>query len=61
MHPSRGNGESASCHGRVQRVVDGEAHNFDDWPGLVELLAEMSRGKRGTKDGSAKGEEDEQK
>lgn len=31
-------------HGRVQRVVDGEVHRFDDWAGLVELLTEMLDG-----------------
>jgi len=28
-------------HGRVQRVVDGESHHFNDWPGLVSLLMAM--------------------
>ena len=28
-------------HGRVQRVVDGESHQFEDWKGLVEVLTEM--------------------
>jgi hypothetical protein len=29
-------------HGRVQRVVDGETHHFDDWPTLIELLVAMT-------------------
>jgi hypothetical protein len=27
--------------GKVQRVVDGESHQFDGWQGLADLLAEM--------------------
>jgi hypothetical protein len=27
--------------GKVQRVVDGEAHTFEDWQGLVRLLCQM--------------------
>ena len=30
--------------GRVQRVVDGEAHEFDDWQGLTDALAAMLPG-----------------
>ena len=32
--------EPAWC-GRVQHVMSGEAHNFQDWPGLVDLLLTM--------------------
>ena len=35
-----GTGE-AEWHGRVQRVIDGEAHQFDNLQGLVELLLKM--------------------
>ena len=28
-------------HGKVQRVVDGESHQFDDWQGLVNLFQAM--------------------
>jgi hypothetical protein len=27
--------------GRVQHVMSGEAHNFQDWPALVDLLLTM--------------------
>ncbi len=28
-------------HGKVQHVVDGEAHPFSGWQGLIELLLAM--------------------
>jgi hypothetical protein len=28
-------------HGRVQRVTDGEAHQFGEWDGLLSLLLAM--------------------
>ena len=31
----------AGCHGKVQRVVDGEAYHFDDWQALVAALQAM--------------------
>jgi hypothetical protein len=31
----------AEWHGKVQRVVDGEAHQFEDWQSLVDLLRSM--------------------
>ena len=45
--------------GKVQRVVDGEAHSFDDWQTLVELLIKMSRGKPATNKNSSGGYEHE--
>ena len=27
--------------GRVQRVVDGETHEFSDWQGMVDLIVKM--------------------
>ena len=38
--PAHGRAEPAWC-GRVQHVMSGEAHNFQDWPGLVDLLLTM--------------------
>ncbi len=38
-------GEREWC-GKVQRVVDGESHQFRDWQGLVELLLVMLSGNR---------------
>jgi hypothetical protein len=38
-HPER--------RGKVQRVVDGEAHQFADWPTLIELLVAMTAEKFG--------------
>jgi hypothetical protein len=35
------------CHGRVQRAVDGEAHLFDSWQGLIEKLSAMISGASG--------------
>jgi hypothetical protein len=32
------------CHGRVQRVADGESHQFKDWRGLVDTLSAMVSG-----------------
>jgi hypothetical protein len=31
----------AELHGKVQRVVDGESHQFKDWQGLMESLQGM--------------------
>jgi hypothetical protein len=36
----RAEGEWCWC-GRVQHVLSGEAHNFRDWPGLIDLLLTM--------------------
>jgi hypothetical protein len=33
--------EKAGWHGKVQRVVDGEAHQFDTWQELVNALQAM--------------------
>ena len=38
---SSGQGE---WHGKVQRVVDGETHQFDDWQHLMDLLVAMVSG-----------------
>jgi hypothetical protein len=37
------------CRGRVQRVVDGESYQFDDWQGLADLLMAMLEGTAPTK------------
>jgi hypothetical protein len=37
---ANGRAEATWC-GRVQHVMSGEAHNFQDWPGLVDLLLTM--------------------
>ncbi len=34
-------GDKAGWHGKVQRVVDGEAHQFDTWQELVNALQGM--------------------
>ena len=34
-------GGEKEWHGRVQLVVDGESHRFDDLQGLVDMLREM--------------------
>ena len=36
---------SANWQGRVQRVIDGESHQFDSLQGLVDLLLQMLSGK----------------
>jgi hypothetical protein len=36
---------SANWQGRVQRVIDGESHQFDNLQGLVDLLLQMLSGK----------------
>ena len=36
-----GEGGKAAWRGRVQRVVDGESHQFDDWQDLTETLMLM--------------------
>jgi len=33
----------------VQRVVDGESYQFDDWQGLADLLVAMLEGTAPTK------------
>lgn len=33
--------DKAGWHGKVQRVVDGEAHQFDTWQELVNVLQTM--------------------
>ncbi len=35
---------NAGWHGRVQRVIDGEMHEFDSLQNLANLLAEMLSG-----------------
>jgi hypothetical protein len=37
---SGGSGKTQWC-GKVQRVVDGEAHQFNGWQGLVDSLLTM--------------------
>ncbi len=34
----------AEWHGMVQRVVNGESHQFDNWQDLIDLLQEMLSG-----------------
>lgn len=34
----------AEWHGKVQRVVDGESHQFNNWQDLIDLLLEMLSG-----------------
>ena len=39
--------EAVRWCGKVQRVVDGESHQFDDWQSLIDLLlAMLSRDER---------------
>ena len=35
---------NTECTGKVQRVIDGESHQFDDWRGLMDLLLTMASG-----------------
>ncbi len=37
-------GGAATWHGRVQRVVDGESHPFNNWQDLINVLQEMLAG-----------------
>jgi hypothetical protein len=46
LHPKQ-----ARWHGKVQHVVTGEAHGFDDWPELLAWMTEMLRTDAGTKPG----------
>jgi len=32
---------SRHLHGKAQHVITGEAHNFSDWAGLVDILLAM--------------------
>jgi hypothetical protein len=46
---SAGSGDSGQVvyHGKVQRVVDGESHEFSSWLDLIDvLLAMLSHNKR---------------
>jgi hypothetical protein len=38
---SAGDSKKVVRGGRVQRVVDGESHQFNDWAGLTNLLVAM--------------------
>lgn len=44
----------AAWQGKVQRVIDGEAHEFSDWHTLIDLLAAMLAA-RGEPDDKSKG------
>lgn len=39
--------DKVECHGKVQRVVDGQSHQFDSWQGLVDLLVAMASSNKG--------------
>ena len=39
-------GGNLGWHGKVQRVVDGEAHQFSNWQDLCDLLAAMISNRR---------------
>jgi len=39
--------DKAECHGKVQRVVDGQSREFDSWQGLVDLLVVMLSSSKG--------------
>lgn len=32
---------TSACRGRVQRAVNGEAHDFQGWPALIQVLEAM--------------------
>jgi hypothetical protein len=40
-------GGKAEWRGNVQRVVDGESHQFSGWQGLTDLLLAMISNKQG--------------
>ena len=39
--------DTVECQGKVQRVVDGQSHQFDSWQGLVDLLVVMLSSNKG--------------
>ena len=46
----------AEWHGKVQRVVNGEARYFHDWPELVDLLLAMAPGEIARRENGPKDE-----
>ena len=60
LSPSQDGGETAECHGRVQRAVDGQADFFDDWASLIESLTAMTRDKHATTERLSGGQNNEQ-
>jgi hypothetical protein len=40
-------GDPVECHGRVQRVVDGETRAFSTWRDLVDVLHELLSNEKG--------------
>ena len=40
------------CRGKVQRVVDGESHQFNDGPDLLKLLVAMLAKRKGETGGN---------
>ncbi len=45
-----GNKQTEWC-GKVQQVVSGEAHNFRNWPMLIDLLLAMASAPLAERDG----------
>ena len=39
--------DKIECHGKVQRVVDGQSQQFDSWEGLVDVLMIMVSSNKG--------------
>ena len=50
--PSGDGGDGTEWRGKVQRVVDGEAHQFDGWQALVETLLSMLPERSGASGGT---------
>jgi hypothetical protein len=46
-------------HGRVQRAVNGEAYQFEDWQGLLRVLSEMLEGPKAEEFPNQEGQTDE--
>lgn len=44
---SSSDGNTTEWQGKVQRVVDGESHQFRGWQGLVDLMLSMLSSNKG--------------
>jgi hypothetical protein len=59
---TQGRGHDSSMgtwRGRVQRAGNGEAHQFEDWQGLLRVLSEMLEGPKAEEFPNQEGQTDE--
>jgi hypothetical protein len=54
MEQADDGGSENECHGKIQRVVNGEAHQFDSWQSLVDTLIAMQSSRQSSSRGATK-------